>query len=517
MATSDGPPIFVPNVTLQVARGSSGGGGLPSGDFALATGHFLPAKVPPLIIHPRPSNELTTNSRASYAYPGIQYRLPIGVMGGAYPFKYEITARSGTADVANAAIGGTLVISGDELIPANDYGVIEWTPAAGDDGKTYSFDVRVTDQEGSTDTVTINGVVDSSKFVFLDPAATGGGTGTINSPFTWAETFGTDEGVINPGKFVYFREGVHTFAGHAASSNNISITGAADKPVVFLGYPGETPEIDFSAEAGHFNIFNVDDFYIENLECRDNNALDSVGSFFRMFSGGDRHTIFNNTWKNQTPAQSSSNNPACLYWSDTNGSYTYVSKNRLAGKIQAFTQLYARDDFVIEQTSTNNVTVEEADGSNAGIIYVKKSCQRGSIRDNNLTEIVFTANQAACAIATSYFQSKIEFCYNKFANPNESRNGVGALIFVDGVDGAPNTYEDIWVYRNNLDGALGSTADPITRFVWESNVQDVAAVPAGATTSTNNLENEAGAFDATSSLTGSVRSTYLGTRGAEIA
>jgi len=488
-----------------------------SGDFQLAAGHFLPAKMPPLIIHPRPSAELTTNSRAAYAYPGIKYRLPIGVRGGSYPFKFEITARSGTADVSGATIGNTLVISNDELIPADDYGVIEWTPLAGDNGKTYSFTVRVTDQEGTTDTVTFNGNVDSSKFIFTDPAATGGGTGAIGSPFTWAETFGTDEGVINAGKFVYFREGVHVFDGHASSNDNISISGGSDKPVAFLGYPNETPEIDFSQVAGHFNTFGVDDFYIENIECRDNNDLDSVGSFFRMFNGGDRQVIFNNIWKNQTPAQSTSNNPACVYWSGNRGQYTFVSQNELKGSMQAFLQVYWRDDFVIERTTTTGLTVDAADGSNSGLIYLKQYNERGSVRNNDLIGITWSAGQAAFAIGTSLAQIDIEVCYNKFEHPTGGLNGEAAIYFVGGSDSAPDTYEDIWFYRNNISGRIDLASDMISPFVWENNVLDAANVPSQATTKTNNSESVADAFDPTVSITGATRSTYLGVRGAEVA
>ena len=37
----------------------------------------------------QPQEGLTTHSRYYKAYPGIEYKVPIGVFGGLYPFAYE--------------------------------------------------------------------------------------------------------------------------------------------------------------------------------------------------------------------------------------------------------------------------------------------------------------------------------------------------------------------------------------------------------------------------------------------
>src|SRR5689334_21125847 len=62
------------------------------------------ANYPLQIIQPQPN--LTTHSRFYKAYPGILYRVPVSVLGGAYPFTYSLTtAPSGmTIDAATGII-----------------------------------------------------------------------------------------------------------------------------------------------------------------------------------------------------------------------------------------------------------------------------------------------------------------------------------------------------------------------------------------------------------------------------
>jgi hypothetical protein len=52
------------------------------GDWQLPAGHFEPSHIQPRIIAPRPDVERTYASRYSWAYPGLEYAVPIVVLGG---------------------------------------------------------------------------------------------------------------------------------------------------------------------------------------------------------------------------------------------------------------------------------------------------------------------------------------------------------------------------------------------------------------------------------------------------
>src|SRR5689334_3733291 len=95
---------------VGVSRGSAALSGSGSA-WQLAAGHYETAKIPLEIIAPRAG--LTTANRYYKTYPGIAYRVPVVVLGGAFPFKFELlTAPSGMT------IGQ---YDGD-----TDYGVINW-------------------------------------------------------------------------------------------------------------------------------------------------------------------------------------------------------------------------------------------------------------------------------------------------------------------------------------------------------------------------------------------------------
>ena len=205
-------------------RGADPTGALGGGDFQLSASNYVVSDLTMEIAAPRPDVERSVNSRYDFASTEFEYEVPITVKGGSYPFKYEITARSGTANVATATIGETRTygVGREWLGSANqkDYGVIRWTPLSSDDTKTFSFTVRVTDQAANTATVTYTGVVEDSKFIFVQDGVVSG-TGTFASPFEdnidfWPD--GTDATYAS--KFVVYRAGNYAAF---ASSNFTSI------------------------------------------------------------------------------------------------------------------------------------------------------------------------------------------------------------------------------------------------------------------------------------------------------
>jgi hypothetical protein len=246
MATSSSPPSIAGSRTLQLVRRAGGGGGVLPASYQLSAGNFSPRKVDPILIYPRPDVETASWAKHRRHYPGIGYRVPIGVAFGSGPLVYELIAGP-----AGASIGEFLVVSGDTLIVNEDYGVLTWaSPVNG----FFDFHVRVSFQDGFApiDVLWTLEVTPIGTLV-IDPVSGSDttGDGTIGSPFqtinAWWKNDLTD---ITYSEFqVCYRGGTHN-----VSANN-SATGVSagswrlngtDKPLVHYPYTGETVEFDMS-------------------------------------------------------------------------------------------------------------------------------------------------------------------------------------------------------------------------------------------------------------------------------
>jgi hypothetical protein len=258
MATSSSPLSIAASRTLQAVRAAGGGGGgvLPA-SYQLSAGNFSARNVDPILIYPRPDAETAAWTKHRRHYPGIGYRVPIGVAFGSGPLVYELIAGP-----AGASIGEFLVVSGDTLIVNDDYGVLTWAnPTTGN----HSFHVRVSFQDGFAPVdVYWTLEVTTAGTIFID-AVSGSdstGTGTLGNPFqtinAWWKNDLTD---LTYSEFqVCYRGGVYnvsatnTATGVSAGSWRLNGT---DKPIVHYPYTGETVEFDMSNTAIVFGIGTV--------------------------------------------------------------------------------------------------------------------------------------------------------------------------------------------------------------------------------------------------------------------
>lgn len=245
-----------PSVAAAVLAGLSpvltaGGGG--GNAWQLATGHYQPAYIAPVIVHPRPDNDtgsLATGNpnsweRARLAPDGIPWRIPITVYGGAWPFEYKLL--SGPAGMSIGQHYGDV-----------DYGFLSWAnPVIG----TYTIVMQITTQDfgrtaGSADpvgqytvswTLVIADHTDVTKFVWLDASA---GSDANNGAFAtpW-RTLAGFAAASTLGKQFLFRAG--TYAMNALSAI-LDCTGRAK---VFIGYPGASVTIDYSGVWSGTNIW----------------------------------------------------------------------------------------------------------------------------------------------------------------------------------------------------------------------------------------------------------------------
>jgi hypothetical protein len=222
------------------------GGRLP--DAGLPTAASFPLRI----LHPRAvgtspdagAPAIEASHRIYWAYPGIEYNVRATVVGGAYPYRYELT---------NAPAGMTIDASG----------TISWP-----DPRANAADIAltVTDATGETVQESWSITVDASRFLFVDAVrgvnaadngcTSGCGTGTLENPWrTISDVYEGNEDISTyAGRILYFRAGTYDVldiprervGGHWEQVTFFSSL----KPAVWLEYPGEDALIDFGFEPG---------------------------------------------------------------------------------------------------------------------------------------------------------------------------------------------------------------------------------------------------------------------------
>jgi hypothetical protein len=219
---------------LFVAAESGGGGG----------GDFVTSSIPLQIIYPMEQGTagsgLAANNRAFKQYPGLEYRIRAGVIGGTPPYDISVTGIEGmTTEAVNLPNGNT----------ATD---IVWSnPTTG----SHEYTVSVTDSAAETDSQTIALTVGTSGHLFVDSSAVSSGTGTAASPYQQMDDLYANTDAENA--VCWFRGG-----GPSYVLDNIEIGGTgeaegeervefSDHPgdgrcVIWIAYPGdERPVIDY--------------------------------------------------------------------------------------------------------------------------------------------------------------------------------------------------------------------------------------------------------------------------------
>lgn len=423
--------------------GTSGSGGNACADcpWQLAPGHFEPAKLPLTII--APDAGIDEQSRYSKAYPGIEYRVPIVVLGGAWPFHYElVSAPSG--------------MSLGETHAATDYGILTWSnPSTG----THEVNVKVTDQEGASSTVEWNLTVTETGFLFLD-AANGNDSnpGTLGSPKkTIAGWFGNDKyDDAHAGEFVYYRTGTYrTDVAPIEDGIRIALTGKS-KPVVHLAYPGEAPVLD--VRNAHITFYGGNsDVYFQGFVWEhvfDANEYKGLA----IESNTDRVTVFENVFQKATELAPTGSNGTMIFAGNAQefGEHWAIVHNDFADLSNGgAVEIYSVSDSVFE----GNTLAHNAGGG----LYLKNGTPRWTIRGNvgHVDNSNFLARSDAYNGLTAVHD--VEICWNNYAS-----SGLGWELGYEAQD-----YGTHWYYRNTWQVAhqhvLNATAGSV--FVTRDVVQ----------------------------------------------
>lgn len=190
--------------------------------------------------------------RIFWAYPGLPYVIRAAVVGGHAPYTYALTG---------APSGMTIAAS---------TGVITW---ANPTISAANITLRVTDRAGAVQQTTWSVTVDAARFVFVAASGATGGNGTAASPYRRIADIPEGPHV---GKVVYFRNGTYDLQGLpvdavGSSWDRVEID-ASTRPIAWLAYPGESPEIDFryAGAAGYVPFLRIlgDGAYIEGFTTR---------------------------------------------------------------------------------------------------------------------------------------------------------------------------------------------------------------------------------------------------------
>lgn len=225
---------------VLIATVPTGGGG---GAWQLATGHYQPAYIVPIIAHPRPDTDTgglatgnpNTWERARLCPDGIPWRIPITVYGGAWPFEYKL-------------LSGPSGMSIGQHFGDTDYGYLSWSnPVIG----TYTIVMQITTQDfgrtaGSADpigqytvswTLVVASHTDVTKFVYLDASAgNDANNGAFGTPW---QTFTGFAAATTSSKQLIFKAG--TYAMNVLSA----VLDMTSRAKVLIGYPGASVTIDY--------------------------------------------------------------------------------------------------------------------------------------------------------------------------------------------------------------------------------------------------------------------------------
>ena len=399
--------------------------------FPMPEGYFVKAKMPMHLVYPRSDAETQAHARHRWAHPAMAYEIPIGVQGGAWPFKYELIKAP-----AGAKMGS--------LYGENNYGSITWTPTA--TSGEEEFVVRITDQELKTVEARWKVKIDPSMFVFVKAGATGTKTGSITSPLSsiadWYKS-PTDNSFHN--KIIVFRGGNYNLVGDPADRDNLRLL-AEDKTPSWIGFPGEEPIID--ASTAKVMVGNLLDMFVSGITFK--NARQDVGNahYFWLTGNVSRATFWRNHFRDMGPGLVGADNTGPVFISSTTTVKTnilYKENNHTGienrGYNGHYLDVYRASYVLVEQNNASN-------SNSAHGFWMKATVSFVSVRANTAYD-----NVSGGQITVGYGGETIdiphshEICWNRVAVPS---NQDGPAMLIAGSNSNQGISYNTYLYRNTI-------------------------------------------------------------------
>jgi hypothetical protein len=491
------------------------------------------------IIQPQPS--LSTANRYYKTYTGLEYKVPVGVFGGTFPFSYALT------------------VNPSGMVIDSETGIITWSNPI-ESGSPHSITVQVTDADENTDSVSWTLTVNTSNAVFVDAVdgenssyngcSASCGTGTFANPFkelgdvyTGGVTAIDGDFTTAPiladstysGYIMYLMAGTYAPQGYATiKAHGYEIDWQDEKPQIFIAADSETVVIDHddaaaSASGGIFKMDASTNIYIQGIDFRDGD-----NNIFQIGGVSTYTTIFDNTFTNLTDPTDGQNAGFILFSGDgTPGfeTFDFISRNTFTNpasnnNTSCVIRLYSTRKSVIE----GNTMVETVGAAEHGI-DLKEGTVYIDIRSNIFDSFGF-AKQIGDSMNPA---GNIEIRYNLFNDGSATINGgnYGPLsINKDSAVNGPfyvtrNTIDGViyiircntgsdgpYVFKNNvIVNEIGGVDDPDGSGIYQTNSTGCYLVEVGVDGESNLYGNAAdGIIDSNGDLT-EAYSGYLGTHG----
>jgi hypothetical protein len=463
------------------------------------------------IIQPRPS--LNTNNRFYKAYPGIAYNVRPGVIGGAYPFTYSLTVYPSGMTINSST------------------GEINW-PNPVEVGSPHSVTLKVVDSDVTEVTVSWTITVNTSNAIFVDSVNghnTPAGTGILANPFKdLTDVLSTAKHTTTfPYYFVYFRAGTYDVTGlfyETWDDPALLVPINYDhKPLVWIGYPGETATLDLSY-AGLYFYVGCNDLWIDNLSVIVNQT--TRGGYTRGFEYESDCTrvCFRRLNFSDMYEGTAGGNPSLIFQGKGGGvgKYHVIQDCTYSDAITMvyFLLQYLTDRTLVEDNTIGNMT------TGCHVIGPKDMVTMAFYRHNTIIDSIEGIGGLLFGQDPNNVNSgDIEVSFNlfKYGNNNEVvldadgysgtigklyfvRNTIIGMVDINDVTTSKGPY---YFYNNVIINTHTSDADHLyvhnssapTRVVRADNLSGVTADAI---------------VDSNGNLQGTYRTTYLGTRGYEL-
>jgi hypothetical protein len=367
----------------------------------------------------------------------------------------------------------------------NPKGIVVWSnPSVS--GSPHRVSLTVVDSEGSTSNVSWTITVTTNGFRFIDAvngrSVAQGGTGTIGNPWrSMRDWYGGDDYASKASntyenQFLYWRAGVYFIDAYVEDKSATSpgrMPVSAQKPVVWLAYPGETPIIDHgyngAADSGPFIIFyggtgGSSNVYIDGLE-----FTNMKYKGIEVDPGGNNQVLRRLNMNGLRLGADGSNAAFIMTTTGQNSDNMIIQDSTFydlnLGTGAAGLKIYAKNKILIEDNTLHTFT----GGTNSEGIALKGHTVRATVRGNTIYDI---PNKAIGG--NMHPLQDAEIIFNRIYNVP----GVALDINQDGLAGP--TY----IYRNTILGRVQvrNTDSSDGPFVFERNVivNGDSGTPAGS-------------------------------------
>jgi hypothetical protein len=282
------------------------------GDWQIDPAYRMPARIPMQLIYPFDDATTSDDARHKWAHSGFEYQIPIGIQGGEWPYRYELTSAP-----SGMFIGETMDIDSNGIHTSGEYyGIIRWPNPSG----THTVTGRATDQAGTIVTFQFTVTTDNNKFTFIQDGASAGGSGTISSPLEdWDDWYKGDSSDSSfQDQIIVFRGGNYTAVGDPSdplSSDGVQAKLRNSKTHSLIGYPGETPVISMLNCVITIVSGNGEDSFFAGIKWSDSNPAMGNSRMFHFASGHSRSTWWKNTFDHVVGGTRGISN-TCAVWSD---------------------------------------------------------------------------------------------------------------------------------------------------------------------------------------------------------